>query len=47
MAFGARGVDATPHWWLGLSGVVGILAGIIAFAYTGMTALVLLVFIAV
>jgi uncharacterized membrane protein HdeD (DUF308 family) len=46
-AFGARGVDAGPRWWLGLSGVVGILAGIIAFAYTGMTALVLLTFIAV
>ena len=29
-AFSARGVDAGPRWWLGLSGVVGILAGIIA-----------------
>ena len=46
-AFSARGVDAGPRWWLGLSGAVGILAGIIAFAYTGMTALILLVFIAV
>jgi uncharacterized membrane protein HdeD (DUF308 family) len=46
-AFGARGVDAGPRWWLGISGVVGIVAGIIAFAYTGMTALVLLTFIAV
>ena len=46
-ALGARGVDASPRWWLGISGVVGILAGIIAFAYTGMTALVLLTFIAV
>jgi uncharacterized membrane protein HdeD (DUF308 family) len=36
-----------PRWWLGLSGVVSILAGIIAFVYTGMTALVLLVVIAV
>jgi uncharacterized membrane protein HdeD (DUF308 family) len=36
-----------PRWWLGLSGVVSILAGIIAFVYTGMTALVLLVLIAV
>ena len=34
-AFSARGVDAGPRWWLGLSGAVGILAGIIAFAYTG------------
>jgi uncharacterized membrane protein HdeD (DUF308 family) len=39
--------DAGPRWWLGLSGVVSILAGIVAFVYTGMTALVLLVFIAV
>jgi uncharacterized membrane protein HdeD (DUF308 family) len=46
-AISARGIDAAPRWWLGLSGVVGILAGIIAFAYTEMTAFVLLVFIAV
>ena len=45
-AFNAPG-DAGPRWWLGLSGVVSILAGIVAFVYTGMTALVLLVFIAV
>jgi uncharacterized membrane protein HdeD (DUF308 family) len=46
-AFNASGSDAGPRWWLGLSGVVSILAGIVAFAYTGLTALVLLVFIAV
>jgi uncharacterized membrane protein HdeD (DUF308 family) len=46
-AVNASGSDAGPRWWLGLSGVAGILAGIVAFAYTGMTALVLLVFIAV
>jgi uncharacterized membrane protein HdeD (DUF308 family) len=46
-AFAASGGDAGPRWWLGLSGVVGILAGIVAFAYTGMTALVLLMVIAV
>ena len=39
--------QAGPRWWLGLSGVVSIAAGIVAFVYTGMTALVLLVFIAV
>jgi uncharacterized membrane protein HdeD (DUF308 family) len=39
--------EAAPRWWLGLSGVVSILAGIVAFVYTGMTALALLVFIAV
>jgi uncharacterized membrane protein HdeD (DUF308 family) len=45
-AIGASGSNAGPRWWLGLSGIVGILAGIVAFAYTGMTALVLLMFIA-
>ncbi|MGO9702980.1 MAG: HdeD family acid-resistance protein [Xanthobacteraceae bacterium] len=44
-AFNASG-DAGPRWWLGLSGVVSIVAGVLAFAYTGMTALVLLMFIA-
>ena len=38
---------AGPRWWLGLSGVVSVAAGVVAFVYTGMTALVLLVFIAV
>ena len=42
-AFNASGGGAGPRWWLGLSGVVSILAGIVAFAYTGMTALVLLI----
>jgi uncharacterized membrane protein HdeD (DUF308 family) len=46
-AFSASGVDAGPRWWLGLSGVVSILAGIVAFTYTGITALVLLMLIAV
>jgi uncharacterized membrane protein HdeD (DUF308 family) len=46
-AFNVTGGAPGPRWWLGLSGVVGILAGIGAFAYTGMTTLVLLMFIAV
>jgi uncharacterized membrane protein HdeD (DUF308 family) len=46
-AFNASGGDAGPRWWLGLSGVVSILAGVVAFWYTGMTTLVLLMFIAV
>ena len=45
-AFNLSG-QAGPRWWLGLSGVVSILAGIVAFVYTGMTALVLVVLIAV
>jgi uncharacterized membrane protein HdeD (DUF308 family) len=46
-AFNASGGAAGPRWWLGLSGVVSILAGIVTFSYTGMTTLVLLMFIAV
>jgi uncharacterized membrane protein HdeD (DUF308 family) len=46
-AFNLSGRDAGPRLWLGLSGVVGILAGVGTFAYPGMTALVLLMFIAV
>jgi uncharacterized membrane protein HdeD (DUF308 family) len=39
--------DAGPRWWLGLSGLVSILAGIVAFVDTAMTAMVLLILIAV
>jgi uncharacterized membrane protein HdeD (DUF308 family) len=46
-AFNLSGGDAGPRWWLGLTGVVGIAAGIVAFVYTGMTSLVLLMLIAV
>jgi len=45
-ALAARGGDTGTRWWLALVGVAGILAGLIAFFYTGMTALVLLMFIA-
>lgn len=46
-AFNASGADTGARWWLGLTGVAGILAGVLAFAYTGLTALVLLMVIAV
>jgi uncharacterized membrane protein HdeD (DUF308 family) len=46
-AFNASGGDAGPRWWLGLSGVASILAGVVTFYYTGTTTLVLLMFIAV
>ena len=46
-AFNASGGDAGPRWWLGLSGVAGILAGVVTLYYTGETTLVLLMFIAV
>lgn len=45
-ALAATGGDAAKRWWLALGGVAGILAGLVAFFYTGMTALVLLMFIA-
>ena len=45
-AFNALG-GAGPRWWLGLTGVVSILAGLAAFFYTGLTTQVLLAIIAV
>lgn len=45
-ALAAPGGDAGRRWWLALGGVVSILAGLVAFFYTGITALVLLIFIA-
>jgi uncharacterized membrane protein HdeD (DUF308 family) len=44
-AFGKSGA-ASSRWWLAIVGVVGIIAAGIAFLYPGMTALVLLWFIA-
>jgi uncharacterized membrane protein HdeD (DUF308 family) len=45
-AFNASSGEAGPRWWLGLGGVISVLAGVLAFWYTGMTTLVLLMFIA-
>jgi len=44
-AIAARG-DMAPRLWLALTGVVGVLAGLVAFVYPGTTTLVLLMFIA-
>ena len=41
-----QGGDASSRWWLALSGIVSILASAVAFFWPGITALVLLMFIA-
>jgi uncharacterized membrane protein HdeD (DUF308 family) len=41
-----RGNAMAPRWWLAIVGFAGILAGILAFAWPGVTAYVLLLFIA-
>ena len=41
-----RGGEMAPRWWLAVVGVAGIVAGLLAFLFPGITALVLLVFIA-
>lgn len=45
VAVAGRAGEMAPRWWLGLVGVTGILAGLLTFAWPGMTALVLLMFI--
>jgi len=41
-----QGGEMAPRWWLAVVGVAGILAGVLAFVWPGMTALVLLMFVA-
>jgi len=43
--FGHTG-SMMPRWWLAFVGVIGILAGLLAFAWPGLTAFVLLLLIA-
>jgi uncharacterized membrane protein HdeD (DUF308 family) len=49
LALGAAisGDTPTPRWWLAVVGVLGIVAGLVAFLWPGLTAAVLQVFIAV
>ena len=39
-------VSAAPRWWLAIIGILGIGAGILTFMWSGLTALILLIFIA-
>jgi uncharacterized membrane protein HdeD (DUF308 family) len=43
--FGHTG-NMMPRWWLAIVGVIGIVAGLLAFAWPGLTALLLLLLIA-
>jgi uncharacterized membrane protein HdeD (DUF308 family) len=45
-AASGKGGEMAPRWWLAIVGIAGILAGLLAFIWPGVTALVLLVFIA-
>jgi uncharacterized membrane protein HdeD (DUF308 family) len=45
-AISGRGAQIAPRWWLSIVGIAGLLAGLVAFASPGLTALVLLMFIA-
>jgi uncharacterized membrane protein HdeD (DUF308 family) len=45
-AISGRGFNSGSRWWLAFAGIAGILSGVIAFFLPGMTALVLLLFIA-
>ena len=43
----AKGGNPMPRWWLGIVGIAGIAAGALTFLMPGLTALVLVTFIAV
>jgi uncharacterized membrane protein HdeD (DUF308 family) len=45
-AISGEGADSSSRWWLAAVGVLSIIAGIATFSWPGMTAFVLLMFIA-
>lgn len=46
VAAAIKGGSPVPRWWLAVVGAAGIIAGILTFLWPGVTALVLLIFIA-
>jgi uncharacterized membrane protein HdeD (DUF308 family) len=46
-AISGKGAEMAARWWLAAVGIVSILAGLLTFLWPGMTALVLLMFIAI
>ena len=46
LAAAVMGGSPVPRWWLVVVGLLGIAAGIVTFAWPGMTAILLLLFIA-
>jgi uncharacterized membrane protein HdeD (DUF308 family) len=47
IAAAVTGGNPMPRWWLAIIGLAGIGAGILTFVYPGLTAFILLIFIAV
>ena len=47
IAAAIKGGSPLPRWWLAVVGVAGIIVGLLTFMWPGITALVLLIFIAV
>jgi uncharacterized membrane protein HdeD (DUF308 family) len=45
-AIASKGGEMAPRWWLAIVGIAGVVAGILTFVWPGLTALVLLMFIA-
>ena len=45
-AIAGKGGEIAPRWWLAVVGVAGIFVGALTFVWPGMTALILLMFIA-
>jgi len=45
-AIASKGGEIAPRWWLAIVGIAGVVAGVLTFVWPGMTALILLIFIA-